>query len=308
MAEDSVTGDYYRRIAAARKPVFSIGTLAMAVTMVAAIMGASVDTRRAAADRPRDDRLRRRSPATCRGRRSRSTRSSNPAASSTRSTACSARDQPVLELAGVSKDYRGLRPLRIAAADASRPASTSRSSASTSRRPKCSSTWSPARRCPTRGAGQRVRPRRRPRSPTAPTGSPPSIASASSASARCCSTALTVIQNLAMPFTLDIEPPPTRCGIARPSDGPGSGAAGSGVDAAGRASSTPRDAARPARRARWRSIRRCCCSSIASAAVDRGSVAALGADIAAVAAARGAALVAVTADDGVCRARSRREF
>ena len=44
MAEHNVTGDYYRRIAAARKPVFSIGTLAMAVTMVAAILGASVDT------------------------------------------------------------------------------------------------------------------------------------------------------------------------------------------------------------------------------------------------------------------------
>ena len=44
MAEYSVTGNYYRRIALARKPVFSIGTLAMAVTMVAAIMGASVDT------------------------------------------------------------------------------------------------------------------------------------------------------------------------------------------------------------------------------------------------------------------------
>jgi hypothetical protein len=44
MAEHSVAGDYYRRIAAARKPVFSIATLAMAVTMVAAIMGASVDT------------------------------------------------------------------------------------------------------------------------------------------------------------------------------------------------------------------------------------------------------------------------
>jgi hypothetical protein len=44
MAEHHVTGDYYRRIAAARKPVFSIGTLAMAVTMVAAILGASVDT------------------------------------------------------------------------------------------------------------------------------------------------------------------------------------------------------------------------------------------------------------------------
>jgi hypothetical protein len=44
MKEHSVTGDYYRRIAAARKPVFSIGTLAMAVAMVAAILGASVDT------------------------------------------------------------------------------------------------------------------------------------------------------------------------------------------------------------------------------------------------------------------------
>jgi hypothetical protein len=45
MAEHQVTGDYYRRIASARKPVFSIATLAMAATMVAAILGASVDTR-----------------------------------------------------------------------------------------------------------------------------------------------------------------------------------------------------------------------------------------------------------------------
>jgi hypothetical protein len=45
MAEHGVTGDYYRRIAVARKPVFSIGALAMAVTMVTAILGASVDTR-----------------------------------------------------------------------------------------------------------------------------------------------------------------------------------------------------------------------------------------------------------------------
>jgi hypothetical protein len=45
MAEHSVSGDYYRRIAAARKPVFSIGMLAMAATMITAIMGASVDTR-----------------------------------------------------------------------------------------------------------------------------------------------------------------------------------------------------------------------------------------------------------------------
>ncbi len=44
MAEHNVAGDYFQRIAAARKPVFSIGALAMAVTMVAAILGASVDT------------------------------------------------------------------------------------------------------------------------------------------------------------------------------------------------------------------------------------------------------------------------
>jgi hypothetical protein len=44
MAEHSVAGDYYRRIAIARKPVFSIATLAMAATMVTAIIGASVDT------------------------------------------------------------------------------------------------------------------------------------------------------------------------------------------------------------------------------------------------------------------------
>ena len=44
MAEHRVAGDYYRRIALARKPVFSIATLAMAVTMVTAIIGASVDT------------------------------------------------------------------------------------------------------------------------------------------------------------------------------------------------------------------------------------------------------------------------
>src|SRR6266536_1863885 len=45
MAENQVAGDYFRRIGAARKPVFSIGTLAMAVTMVTAIAGASVDTK-----------------------------------------------------------------------------------------------------------------------------------------------------------------------------------------------------------------------------------------------------------------------
>ncbi len=44
MLEGNLTGDYVRQIALARKPVFSIGTLAMGVTMGAAILGASVDT------------------------------------------------------------------------------------------------------------------------------------------------------------------------------------------------------------------------------------------------------------------------
>ena len=44
MAENGLTGDHYRRIAAVRNPVFSIGTLAMVVTMAAAILGASADT------------------------------------------------------------------------------------------------------------------------------------------------------------------------------------------------------------------------------------------------------------------------
>ena len=44
MAEYNVTGDYFQRIKVARKPVFSIGTYAMGATMLAAILGASVDT------------------------------------------------------------------------------------------------------------------------------------------------------------------------------------------------------------------------------------------------------------------------
>ena len=44
MAEHGLAGDQYRRIATVRKPVFSIGMLAMSATMVAAILGASVDT------------------------------------------------------------------------------------------------------------------------------------------------------------------------------------------------------------------------------------------------------------------------
>jgi hypothetical protein len=44
MSEGGLAGDYFRRVAAARRPVFSIATLAIGVTMVAALLGASVDT------------------------------------------------------------------------------------------------------------------------------------------------------------------------------------------------------------------------------------------------------------------------
>ncbi|HEY1910059.1 MAG TPA: hypothetical protein VGG73_04010 [Vicinamibacterales bacterium] len=44
MAEHNVTGDYYRRIAAARVPVFSVGTFAMGATIGAALLGVFVDT------------------------------------------------------------------------------------------------------------------------------------------------------------------------------------------------------------------------------------------------------------------------
>jgi hypothetical protein len=43
-AEGGLSRDYERRIAVARKPVFSIATLAMLVTIVTALAGASVDT------------------------------------------------------------------------------------------------------------------------------------------------------------------------------------------------------------------------------------------------------------------------
>jgi hypothetical protein len=43
-AEGGLSREFERRIALARKPVFSIGTLAMIATMATAIVGASVDT------------------------------------------------------------------------------------------------------------------------------------------------------------------------------------------------------------------------------------------------------------------------
>jgi len=45
MAEGGLDGDYYRRVSRLRAPVFSRATLAMALTMVTGIIGASVDVR-----------------------------------------------------------------------------------------------------------------------------------------------------------------------------------------------------------------------------------------------------------------------
>ena len=83
MIEGGLTGDQYRRIALVRKPVFSIGTLAMAVTMIAAIVGASVDTGRC---RPFSTRYSptARSPPTCSLSRSKFQLSPDPPASWTK--------------------------------------------------------------------------------------------------------------------------------------------------------------------------------------------------------------------------------
>lgn len=43
-AEGGLSGEFERRIAIARRPVFSIALLAMVVTMITAVVGASVDT------------------------------------------------------------------------------------------------------------------------------------------------------------------------------------------------------------------------------------------------------------------------
>jgi hypothetical protein len=45
VTEAGLEGDYYRRVARLRAPVFSRATLAMALLMAAAIIGASVDVR-----------------------------------------------------------------------------------------------------------------------------------------------------------------------------------------------------------------------------------------------------------------------
>jgi len=112
---------------------------------------------------------------------------------------------------------------------------------------------------------------------------------------------LSVIQNLAMPFTLAIEPPADEvreraAAIAREVRLP---------EAAWAQPVARLDAAGKVRVRLGRAVAldpAVLLLEHASAAVERGSVQQLGADIAALAAARGAALVALSADDGFARA------
>ena len=188
MAEHSVTGDYYRRIAAARKPVFSIGTLAMAVTMVAAILGASVDTGVL--------------PPIVHAMIAYGAIACNLAALKIEIAALtassrivdevnrliSARDGAVLELAGIVQGLSagcarcGSRELRVAAGEQVAILGLDQPSA------EVFVNLVDRRDAAGRRRGPRLRPPDVARSPTAPTGSRRSIASASSASARCCST------------------------------------------------------------------------------------------------------------------------
>ena len=101
---------------------------------------------------------------------------------------------------------------------------------------------------------------------------------------------LTVIQNLAMPFTLDIEPPSGRRARARGGAGARGRPAGGVVGRAGRAARCRPGACASGSGARLRSIRRSCCSSTSAPGRRARTSAALGADISAVAAGRGAAL------------------
>ena len=182
------TGDYYRRIAAARKPVFSIGTVAMAVTMVTAIIGASVDTgvlppmvhamiaygAIVVQPRRREDRDLR--PLRIQPHRRRG-QPSDPVV--TRRGSGIRRHVEGVS-AGCARS--GSRQLRVAAGDRvahSRVRSAVGGSVRQSR---------DRRDAARRGRGQRLRPADHGRSTTAPTGWRPSIDSGSSASAPCCST------------------------------------------------------------------------------------------------------------------------
>jgi ABC-type polar amino acid transport system ATPase subunit len=206
---------------------------------------------------------------------------------------------PVLELSGISKDYRGLRPLRIAALTVAAGEHVAilgfdQPSAEVFVNLVTGATLPEAGEIRVLG-----------RATSEITDSADWLATVDRfgiVSARAVLLdQLTVIQNLAMPFTLDIEPPPDDIRL--------------------RAEALAREVGLPetswplpvsrlddAQRMRVRLGRAIALDPAvlllehASASIAREDIAALGADIRAVASARGAAVVAASADDAFARA------
>ena len=115
--------------------------------------------------------------------------------------------------------------------------------------------------------------------------------------------ALTVIQNLAMPFTLEIEPPPDEIRARAEALARDVGLPEASWARAGRRARRGRAGFASASVAPWRSIRRSCCSSTpAPACRGKRPPRVGGARCSGVAAARGIALLALSADEAFARA------
>ena len=117
--------------------------------------------------------------------------------------------------------------------------------------------------------------------------------------------ALSVIQNLSIPFTLDIDPPPDDVRERADPAGAGGRASAKPIGRVPCRSLTRRAGSASVWRERWRSIRKCCCSSTRAPGSHADAAAALGADIRQIASRRGCALVAVDGGSAVCRGRCR---
>ena len=120
-------------------------------------------------------------------------------------TRCPTQPSRSCEITDVEKRYQALRPLRLQAltiAPGERVAIVGLDAAAAEVLVNLVTGASVADRGTVRVPGRGTTPT----SPTATSGSRRSIASGSSARARCCSKAATLEQNLAMPFTLQIDP------------------------------------------------------------------------------------------------------
>jgi ABC-type sulfate/molybdate transport systems ATPase subunit len=205
----------------------------------------------------------------------------------------------VLELSGISKDYRGLRPLRIADL---RVAAGEHVAILGFDQPSAEVFINLATGATLPDAGE-VRVLGRPTS--AITDSADWLATVDRfgivSERAVLLDQMTVIQNLAMPFTLEIEPPPDDIRVRAE-------ALAREVRLPDTTWTLPVGQIDPAQRARVRLGRAIALDPAVlllehiSAAIGRDDVATLAADIRAVAARRGVALVAVSADDAFSRA------